>query len=96
MNATKVVETLDFIQNVIYKCRYEKLSDCCASPVIKKQKVRVGLSVRDFLFLKPVPFFETNGATIVKRYSDRSGDIPKYLEIRDEEYLLYRLGIKFK
>ena len=80
---SEVAEKLDFIQNVIYKCRYEQLSDCCASPVVKNRKVRVSLSAREILFLNRVSFFEMNGTTS-KRHSDRSGDIPKYLKIRDE------------
>ena len=61
---SKFAEKLDFIQNVIYKCRYEKLSDCCACPVAKNRKVRASLSVTKTRFLKRVSFFEMKGATI--------------------------------
>ena len=85
---SKVAEKLDFIQNV-YKCRHEKLSDCCASPVAKNRRVRTSLSATEIHFLKRGSFFEMNLATIARRCSYRSGDIRKYLKIRDEEYLWY-------
>ena len=85
---SKVAEKLDFTQNVC-KCRHGKLSDCCASPVAKNGRVGASLSAKEIHFLKRVSFFKMNLATIARRFSNRSGDIRKYLKIRDEEYLWY-------
>ena len=76
---SKVAEKLDFIPDV-YKCRHEKLSDCCASPVAKNRRVKASLSATEIHFLKRVPFFEMNRETITRRCSNRSGDIRRYLK----------------
>ena len=86
---SKVAEKLDFLQNCICRCRYEKLSDCCEFPVAKNQRVRTSLSVAEIHFLKLVSFFEMNGATIARKCSNHLGYIWEDLKIRDEEYLLY-------
>ena len=39
----KVAEKLNFIQN-LYKCRHEKLGDCCGSPITKNRRVWPSLS----------------------------------------------------
>ena len=54
---SKHAEKLDFIQNIVYKCVYEKLSDCCASPVTKNRKVSASLSATEIHFLKHLSFF---------------------------------------
>ena len=76
---SKIAENLDFIQNV-YKCRHEKLSDCCTFPVAKNRRVRVSLSATEIHFLKRVSFFEMNWATIVRSCSNCSGDNRKYIK----------------
>ena len=91
---TKVAEKLDFIQNCMYKCRYEKISDWCGSPVLKNKRVRASFPVAEIHFFKRVLLFEMNGAAIARRYPNRSGDIRMYQKIEDEEYLLYQLRIK--
>ena len=53
---SKVAEKLDFIQNGICKCRYEKLSDCCASPVAENRRFRASISAAEMHFLKCVSF----------------------------------------
>ena len=68
---------------VFLPCQYEKLSDCCASPVARSQRVKASLSGAEILFLKGVSFLEMNGATIARRCSNRSGDIRKYLKAKD-------------
>ena len=47
---SKVTLKLNFIQNFIYNCRYEKFSDCCASPVARR--VGASLSAAAIHFLK--------------------------------------------
>ena len=47
-------------QNVTYKSSYEKLRDCCASPVANNRIVMAKLSVIETLFLKCISFFEMN------------------------------------
>ena len=79
---SKDAEKLDFIQKSIYKCRYEKLSDCCTSPVAKNRRVRASLSAAEIHFLKSVSFFEMNGANIAKRCSNSLGDIQEYLKMK--------------
>ena len=76
------------MQNV-YKCRHEKLNDCNVSPVAKNRRVRASLSATEIHFPKHVSFFEMAWPTIARRCSNCSGEIQKYLKIRDEEYLLY-------
>ena len=46
----KVAEKLDFIQNGIYKCSYEKISDCSRSPVATNRRVRPSLSAAEYRF----------------------------------------------
>ena len=48
-------------QNVTYKSSYEKLRDCCASPVANNRIAMAKLSVTETLFLKCISFFEMNG-----------------------------------
>ena len=76
---SKSAEKLDFIQNK-YKCRHEKLSGCCSSPVAKNRRIRASLSATEIYFLKCVSFFEMDLATISRRCSNHSGDIPRYLK----------------
>ena len=84
---SKVGEKLNFRKTC--KCRHEKLSDCCTSPVGKNQRVRPSLSATEIHFLKRVSFFEMGWAVIIRRYLNRLGDTQKYIKIGNEEYLLY-------
>ena len=70
---SKVALKLAFIQNGIYECRYEKFSDCCASPMARG--VRARLSAAEIHFLK---------ACVIC-----CNECRKYRKIRYEEYLLY-------
>ena len=77
------------VKSLISNKTYEKLGDCCTSPVAKNQRVRASFSATKIHFLRRVPFFEMNIATIARRCSNCSGDIRTCLKISDEKYLLY-------
>ena len=76
-------------KSLISNKTYEKLGDCCTSPVAKNQRVRASFSATKIHFLRRVSFFEMNIATIARRCSNCSGDIRTCLKISDEKYLLY-------
>ena len=78
----KVAEKLDFMQNGIYKCIYRiyRIIQNLLCISSGKESKNQGKS-----FYRINPFFEMNWGTIA-RCLNRSGDIPKNLKIRDEEY----------
>ena len=84
---SKVAEKLDFIQNGICKCRYKKLFVHLQWQRIKELSMFFCRGNRHFEAC--IILYKINWASIAIRCSNRSGEIRKYLKIRDEEYLLY-------